>query len=114
MTGDCLQVTTTTESEADARRLARAAVEARLAACVQVVGPIESTYWWKGRLEQAREWMCLAKTTSDAYPALESFLLANHPYDTPEITACVLDRGSDSYLSWIREETRGSPDEGLV
>lgn len=103
-----LQVTTTTESEAHARQLARSIVRARLAACVQVLGPIESVYWWEGEVEEAREWMCLMKTTAAAYPSLEEFIRNAHSYETPEITASPISNGSESYLSWIRRETGGS------
>ena len=64
MADQYLQVTTTTETEAEARDLARSVVEARLAACGQVLGPIHSTYWWGGGIETADEWMCLMKTTA--------------------------------------------------
>jgi periplasmic divalent cation tolerance protein len=72
---------------------------------VQVLGPIHSTYWWKGSVEESREWMCLMKTTSATYPQLETYLLAAHPYETPEITATPLARGSPAYLRWISAET---------
>lgn len=103
--GGFLQVTTTTETEQDALRLARQVVEARLAACVQVLGPIHSTYRWKGGVEEAAEWMCLMKTSTATYPHLETYLLAAHPYETPEITATPLLRGSAAYLRWIAAET---------
>ncbi len=73
-----LQVTTTTESQSHARQLARSIVQARLAACVQVLGPIESTYWWNGEVEEAREWLCLMKTTATTYSALEAFIRTAH------------------------------------
>ena len=104
-----LQVTTTTDSQSHAQHLARAVVEVRLAACVQVVGPLESTYWWKGQMEAAVEWMCLMKTTAAAYPALEAFLRQAHTYETPEITASPISEGSAGYLAWITAETQRSP-----
>ncbi len=57
-----IQVITTVETREDAERIAKAMVESRLAACAQVAGPITSTYWWKGRIEDATEWQCLLKT----------------------------------------------------
>lgn len=99
-----LQVTTTTESQAQARDLARAIVEARLAACVQVMGPIQSTYWWREEIETGQEWLCLMKTTASRYPALEEFIKARHTYETPEIVASEVKLGSDEYLEWIGKE----------
>lgn len=99
-----LQVTTTTETRDGARRLARSVVQARLAACVQILGPIESLYWWQDEIEEAGEWMCLMKTTVDTYPALEALILDAHPYETPEITASPI-TGSPGYLNWIGRET---------
>jgi periplasmic divalent cation tolerance protein len=100
-----LQVTTTTESQAHAQELARAIVEARLAACVQVMGPIQSTYWWKDEIEIGQEWLCLMKTTGDRYPALEAFIKEKHSYETPEIVASEVTLGSGEYLEWIGRET---------
>lgn len=98
-----LQVQTTTETEADARRLGGTLVRERLAACAQIVGPIHSTYWWKGELTEAREWLCLLKTTAEAYPALEARLRELHPYEEPEIVAVPLEAGSAGYLEWVRD-----------
>ena len=61
---DYIQVVTTTETKADARTIANAIVEKRLAGCVQIVGPITSTYWWQKEIETAEEWMCVIKTGS--------------------------------------------------
>ena len=71
---DCCQVTTTVATQADAERIAAALVEERLAACVQVAGPIISTYRWQGAVERATEWYCHCKTTRARYPALEARL----------------------------------------
>lgn len=100
-----LQVSTTTESEESAQELARAIVEARLAACVQVMGPIQSTYRWKEEIEIGREWLCLMKTTGSRYPALEAFIKQRHGYETPEILACQVKLGSEEYLAWVGKET---------
>lgn len=101
-----VQVVTTLESQADADRLARGAVEARLAACAQVVGPIGSTYWWQGGLQSATEWQVLLKTAGDRYAGLEAYLREVHPYDEPEIVATEIVAGSAGYLAWLREQTR--------
>lgn len=101
-----LQVQTTTDSRAEAMELARTAVEARLAACAQVAGPIASTYWWGEDIERAEEWLLLLKLPASGFQALAEFLAEEHSYDEPEIVAMPIVAGSDAYLSWIAEETR--------
>ncbi len=101
-----VQVQTTTDSRAEAMELARAAVEARLAACAQVAGPIASTYWWEDGIERTEEWLLMLKLPATGYQALADFLAQRHSYDEPEIVATPIVAGSDAYLSWITEETR--------
>ena len=100
-----LQVMTTLDSRAAADGLADTLVRDRLAACVQVVGPIRSTYWWQGAVETAEEWLCLVKTAESRYPALEARVRELHSYDVPEITAVRIAAGSADYLGWIGAET---------
>ena len=100
-----IQVFTTVEHEKDASAIARAVVERRLAACAQILGPITSTYWWEGKIETSREWLCLMKSRSDAYPALEAAIKSIHPYENPEIVATNIIAGSREYLCWLDEET---------
>jgi periplasmic divalent cation tolerance protein len=104
-----LQVQTTTDSRAEAMELARAAVEARLAACAQVAGPVATTYWWEDAIERAEEWLLLLKLPAAGYQELANFLTERHSYDEPEIVATPIVAGSESYLSWIEEETRAEP-----
>jgi periplasmic divalent cation tolerance protein len=101
-----MQVVTTVDSEDSAEMMARGIVGARLAACVQIVGPIRSLYWWEGSIDDAREWQLVIKTTSERLEALESYIKANHSYDTPEITGTEIIWGSREYLDWISAETR--------
>jgi periplasmic divalent cation tolerance protein len=101
-----LQVQTTTDSRGEAIELAHAAVEARLAACAQVAGPVASTYWWEGGLERTEEWLVLLKLPADRYEELAAFLTERHSYDEPEIIALPIVAGSAAYLNWVREETR--------
>lgn len=98
-------VATTTDSAEAAGELARSAVEARLAACAQVVGPISSVYRWRGRVETAREWQVLFKTTR--YDDLAAHIGERHSYDLPEVVATPIVAGTAPYLNWIAEETTG-------
>ena len=100
-----MQVTTTAATREEADSLARALVDARLAACVQVLGPVESRYWWGGTVETAIEWLCVAKTTADRYDEVEAAIRSVHSYDVPEILALPVVRGSAPYLRWLGEET---------
>jgi periplasmic divalent cation tolerance protein len=108
MTG-CCQVTTTVDSREAADRLAALLVEARLAACAQVSGPISSTYRWQGRIETATEWACVLKTTVARLPALEARIRAEHPYQVPEIVAVPIVAGDPAYLAWIDDGVRDTP-----
>jgi periplasmic divalent cation tolerance protein len=107
-----LQVQTTTDSRAEAMELSRAAVEARLAACAQVAGPVASVYWWDDGLERAEEWLVLLKLPADRYDELAAFITERHSYDEPEIVALPIVAGSTAYLNWMREETR--PAQGAL
>ncbi|MFH8792721.1 divalent-cation tolerance protein CutA [Streptomyces sp. NPDC017941] len=100
-----LTVLTTADTPDLADALARGAVEARVAACAQINGPVTSVYRWEGAVETAREWQVLLKTTDRRYADLESWLTEAHPYGTPEIIATPVVRGSAAYLSWVAEET---------
>ena len=99
-----IQVVSTIGSQEDARRLARQLVERRLAACVQVSGPIESIYWWQGQLETASEWRLTIKSRADLYPQLEAAIRQLHSYQTPEIVSLPLLAGSPAYLAWLESE----------
>jgi periplasmic divalent cation tolerance protein len=101
-----LHVQTTTDSRAEAMELAHDAVQARLAACAQVAGPVASTFWWEDGIERAEEWLVMLKLPADRYAELAEFLLERHSYDEPEIIATPIVAGSTGYLDWIDEETR--------
>lgn len=107
---DAIQVITTTGTKADAGKIARALLEERLAACVQIVGPITSSFWWNGEIEEAEEWLCLIKSSAGMLERLEQAIRAVHPYDVPEILAVPVVAGSADYLVWLREELRSTPD----
>jgi periplasmic divalent cation tolerance protein len=101
-----IQVVTTTGSKGDAVQVAQSLVEERLAACVQVIGPITSVYRWEGAVEVAEEWLCVVKSTLALYPDLEAAIQRVHPYDVPEILAVPVAAGSQSYLDWLQDEVR--------
>jgi periplasmic divalent cation tolerance protein len=107
-----VQLLTTVDTEERALELARSAVHARAAACVQIVGPIRSVYRWEGRTEDAEEFLCLLKCPAEGLERLAAFVRARHPYDTPEITAVESLFVDDRYLAWARAETSGSGDPG--
>ncbi len=101
---DYIQIYTTTEKREAAQNIARDVVEKRLAACAQVLGPIASTYWWKGMIEEAEEWMCIMKSRRDLYEKLEATIRSIHPYEEPEILAVPIAAGSQGYLNWLDRE----------
>ena len=106
-----IQVQTTAANRQEAELIAARLVDQRLAACVQISGPIQSRYWWQGRCEQSEEWLCTIKTLESRYSDVERCIREIHSYDEPEILAMPIVRGSDGYLRWLAkqvEEHRGS------
>ena len=85
-----------------ARRLAKAALAARLIACANLIPKIESHYRWRGKLESSAEVLLVLKTTRARLAKLERLILAEHPYATPEFVALKLDQGSERYLDWLQ------------
>lgn len=106
MPAEHVVVASTTDSEQEARSLAAGAIEARLGACAQIVGPITSVFRWDGAVQTEQEWRVEIKTAADRVPALTEHLQAAHSYDVPEIIATPIGGGSAAYLSWLVEETR--------
>ena len=105
MTGDCLLVLTTCPDAESARAIARALVGERLAACVNRIDGIASTYRWQGEVREDSECLLLVKTSAAAYERLAARLGTLHPYELPEIVALPVARGSAGYLRWIAEAT---------
>ena len=104
-----MQVTTTAPSEEVAGTIAAALLDSRLAACVQVLGPMRSRYWWNGAVEESTEWLCVAKTTAaNADPAVAA-IVAAHPNDVPEVLVTPVTGGSPAYLDWVRHTATSSP-----
>jgi len=96
-------VLVTAPDMAVARRLSRAALEARLVTCANLMPDVESHYWWQGRLESAGEVLILFKTTTARTASLEALVRREHPYDTPEFLVLSPTAGSARYLAWISE-----------
>ena len=96
-----LIVLTTTPNIEEAERLAQKIVEAKLAACVQVLPQIVSFYFWKNKLQRDSEHLLLIKTLTEKYPELEKFIEIHHSYATPEIVALNAEKVSEHYLNWM-------------
>lgn len=107
MPSNAVQVVTATATQAEAHAIGRALVERRLAACVQVVGPVTSTYWWRGQIEVSEEWLCVAKTRATLYAAVERAISDLHSYEVPEILAFTIDSANPDYLRWLHREVPG-------
>ena len=90
-------------------RIARGALKLRLAACVNLLGPLDSHYWWQGKIDRSREILLIFKTTRQALPALERFVAQTHPYDTPEFLVLPIVAGARRYLDWIGENVEPKP-----
>jgi periplasmic divalent cation tolerance protein len=100
-------VMTNCASAKEARCIARALVDKRLAACVNIVAtPVESLYRWKAKVEKAREQTLLIKTTRECFPSVERTIRQLHSYEVPEIIAVPIVAGSRDYLAWLEENVR--------
>lgn len=99
-----LQVFVSVPDRRTASRISRMVLKERLAGCVQIYGPIVSSYWWEGRIEQSREWLLLIKTDRAHYPPLEKRVREMHPYQVPEIIAMAINAGYQPYLKWLSSE----------
>ncbi len=96
-------VLTTAGSVEEANKIADALVQRRLAACVNVVGPIASVYRWKQKVEHAQEWLLLIKTTAGMVDAVGDAIQELHSYEVPECVALPVEGGSEAYLEWVGE-----------
>jgi len=96
----------TAGSEEEARKIARGLVEQRLAACVNIVPQIESIYRWQGKVESAREWLLLIKTTVERFPDVRDAIRELHSYEVPECISISVEDGSAAYLEWIGQSVQ--------
>jgi periplasmic divalent cation tolerance protein len=105
----CIVLVTAPDLRA-ARLLARAALEARLAACANLVPGVESHYWWRGKIERGGEVLLIFKTTRRRLATLEKLILAKHPYETPEFLVLTIKAGTERYLDWLDGSVREKPE----
>ena len=105
MPTEAIQVITTTADRQEADAIAEAVLKQRLAACVQIGGPIDSSYWWNSRIETSREFILTIKTRRELFPRLEAAILALHSYEQPEILAVAAVEVTPGYLKWLKEQT---------
>lgn len=92
-------------AESEAKQIARTLVEENLAACVNIVGPVQSIYRWQGAIEDATEYLLIIKTRTSLYQKVEQRITELHSYEVPEIIAFALASGADNYINWIKNST---------
>jgi len=101
-------VLTTTASKDEAEQIAHALVERRLAACVNITGPVQSVYRWKEEVESSQEWLLIVKTTAGAFARVCDCIRELHSYELPECVELAIENGSAEYLKWIETNVGGS------
>jgi periplasmic divalent cation tolerance protein len=110
VSSQALLVLTTCGNAADAGSLAALLVEQRLAACVNALDKVTSTYRWRGRVQQDQETLLVIKTTAARYAAVEQAIRTHSKYEVPEVLAIPVTAGSSEYLDWVRESVAGNED----
>ncbi len=105
---DKIVILTTCAEAVDAERMARALVDGRLAACVNVVPNVRSFYHWKGATQSGEEFLLIIKTSLDLFGALRAEMEKLHPYEVPELLALPVVAGAENYLSWLQSNLRGA------
>jgi len=98
-----IQINTTSDQKETLQSIARMLIEQKLVACVQIGGPIESSYCWQGKFESSIEWTCTIKTMQDKWQSVQRLILAEHNYDQPELVWLEIAGGSAGYLKWLGE-----------
>ncbi len=101
-----IQIITSINNKKMAEEIAQILVKKNLVACVQIIGPMKSIYRWQGKIEKAKEWMCLMKTKSSLYGSIEKVITRMHPYTLPEIIVWPIRKGYSPYLQWISKTTK--------
>ncbi len=105
MTGNKI-VLTSVGSHEEALNIARALVDQKLAACVNVISGVDSIYRWEGKIEQAKEWLLMIKTTADAFERVRDKIKELHSYELPECVCIGIEDGDANYLKWIAESVK--------
>ena len=103
--GQVLVILVMAVNQEEARRIGKGMVDAKLAACANIIPGIQSIYRWKGKVVRAQEVLIILKSTRPRYRALEKAIKAMHTYETPEIIALPVKEGLDRYIGWVRSET---------
>lgn len=101
-----IQIITTTSNKKNAEKIADSLVSKELAGCVQIIGPIKSTFMWKGNVRKTIEWMCFIKTTETHYSKIEKEIKRIHKYLVPELLSFRVSRGNAAYLKWLEDSVR--------
>ncbi len=107
MSTGCLVVLITVGGPEEARRIADALIDQRMAACVNIVPQVSSIFRWEGEIEDENECLLIVKTRADLFAQLESAVRALHSYEVPEIIALPIVLGSEDYIEWLGRETEG-------
>jgi len=101
-----IQITTTVIKLEEAIKITDNILNKKLAACAQIIGPIKSIYWWKNKIENKKEWLCIIKTKKHFFKKIEKLIKDIHSYELPEITVIPIINGSKEYLKWIDNEVK--------
>ncbi len=101
---DAVIILCTCGNQDEALAICNALIDARLAACVNLLQPVQSIYRWHGKVENAQEILLIIKTTEEHFPTVRDRITKLHSYDTPEIIAIPVINGSDKYLAWLRDQ----------
>jgi periplasmic divalent cation tolerance protein len=107
-----ITITTTTDKKEALEEMGRRLLKQRLIACIQVVGPIKSLYWWKGTMEDASEWLGIMKSRKSLYARVEAEIRSLHSYELPEIVAKEASDVLPAYGDWVRAETGAGGESG--
>lgn len=103
---DKVVIMVTASSRRECRKIARRLVEEKLAACVNISQPIQSVYWWEGKIENSKEFLMFIKTRRDLFPQIRAEIALVHSYHTPEIICLPIIDGSPNYLQWVSDSVR--------
>ena len=106
---DVLIVLVTCPNVASARRMAKALLAKRLVACANLLPGMDSWFWWEGKIDHSREALLMLKTVAAKFDALRRSVVAQHPYQVPEVLAVVSSHGHRPYVSWVRSSVRQRP-----